>query len=86
MEPEEDHVVIPMLEALPPRMAEVYREPRACFREEAELPHNFKKMCQRYSRFNGPRKEWIRYLHRQVARRLWRLLPESEAVATESIA
>ena len=75
-----------MLEALPPRMAEVYRQPRACFREEAELPQNFKTMCQRYSRFNGPRKQWLRYLHQPVARRLWRLLPEEDAVATTSIA
>ena len=75
-----------MLEALPPEMAEVYREPRSCFRAENELPQNFKQLCQRYSRFNGPRREWVRYMNRPIAKRLWRLVPEEMAVATTSIA
>ena len=71
---------------LPAEIAQYYRDPRRVFRPEGELPIDFKDVCQRYSRFGGPRKEWVKYLNTLVAQELWNLAPESAAVATSSVA
>ena len=85
-EPEVDHQPIEMLAVLPEKMAEVYATPSKIFKEEANLPGGHEELCRRYSRFGGPRAQWIAYLNRPVSSRLWHLAPAEAAIATTSIA
>ena len=85
-EPEEDHQPIDMMEVLPQKMAEVYASPCRIFKEEADLPGGHEELCRSFSRFGGPRSQWIAYLHRPRSAKIWNLAPEEEAVATTSIA
>ena len=85
-EPEVDHQPIEMLAVLPEKMAEVYAAPSKIFKEVANLPGGHEELCRRYSRFGGPRAQWIAYLNRPVASQLWHLAPAEAAIATTSIA
>ena len=77
---------IKMLDAFPPEIADQYRDRRALFRSEEDLPQNCGALCKRYSRMRGPRREWLEYLHRPVAQELWVLAPEEECIASVSVA
>ena len=81
-----DHKPIEMLAVLPKKMAAVYATPSKIFKEEANLPGGHEELCRRYSRFGGPRAQWIAYLNRPVASRLWHLAPAEAAIGTTSIA
>ena len=85
-EPEVDHQPIEMLAVLPEGMAEVYATPSKIFKEVVDLPGGHEELCRRYSRFGGPRAQWIAYLNRPVSSRLWRLAPAEAAIAITSIA
>ena len=75
-----------MLDVLPAEMARAYSDPRRVLKPESELPTQFGALCQRYSRFGGPRHEWVEYLQRPVCQEIWELAPECAAVATTAVA
>ena len=75
-----------MMDALPAEVAAKYERPRQVFREEKDLPKDFRGLCRRYSTLRGQRREWVAYLKRPVARDLWVLAPEEYCLATVSVA
>ena len=85
-EPELDHRPIDMLEVLPAEMAEVYASSEKVFKGEAELAKGHGELCRRFSRFGGPRAQWVEYMNRPIAAQLWVLVPEAQAVATTGVA
>ena len=85
-EPDEEHSVVDMLEALPEHLRRLYEHPHQLWKSEPDQEEIRRKYAGRFRTILGSHDEWVRYLHRPVCRRLWRLARADEARATLSVA
>ena len=81
-----DHEPVPMLEVLPPHIAEKYRRTDLLLKQPTEIPEDYAYLNRTFSKFKGQASEWRRYLSRAEARPLWVLRPESEAIGCLAVA
>ena len=70
--------VVDMLSALPPHIADRYRDIADLDLPAAELECDIAAVSKRYHRFGGGRRQWIQYLRREEVWQLWDLVPLEE--------
>ena len=63
-EPPADHEPVPMLEVLPPHIADKYRTTDRLFKQPTEIPEDYTWLNRTFSTFKGQALEWRRYLAR----------------------